>query len=121
MEQHQQTLAYLHRVKDQLKIEEKLLIKGMDVFQFLQQDVAINYDLIFLDPPFSQSLLSQCGQLLVEKHWLSENAKIYCEMECHLLEPNLPKHWQKLREQHIGNVKGLLLQNKQQVATFPVT
>lgn len=72
---------------------------------FLQRGPgAAAYDVVFLDPPFRQGLVSRCAALLEEKGWLAPNAMIYLEAERELRELDLPDHWEILREKTAGQV-----------------
>jgi 16S rRNA (guanine966-N2)-methyltransferase len=67
------------------------------------------YDLVFLDPPFRQSLVAACAVLLEEKGWLAADARIYVETESELQAPALPANWELLREKTAGQVSYRLL------------
>ncbi len=72
------------------------------------------YDVVFLDPPFRQALLTPCLQLLCDGGWLSENARLYIEVEQELGEPQLPDGWKMVRSKQAGQViYGLAVRGEQ--------
>lgn len=84
----------------------------MDVMQFLQQPVE-SFNLVFLDPPFGQNLVVTTTQLLEQKGWLSEFAKIYIEAEKKMHLQGLPDNWQLIKNKTAGEVGYYLFQRKQ--------
>ncbi len=61
------------------------------------------FDLVFLDPPFRQSLLNKTVALLERRNVLADNAKVYIECEQEL-DLHLPGHWKKCKEQRAGQL-----------------
>lgn len=78
------------------------------VLDFLKAPVTIPYDIVFIDPPFRQNLVSQTSELL-EQSWLSDQALIYVEMESEGSQP-LPNNWHLLKEKIAGQVAYRLFQ-----------
>jgi 16S rRNA (guanine966-N2)-methyltransferase len=62
------------------------------------------YNIIFLDPPFHQSLLSSCITLIEQHQLLAEQAWVYIETASDESLPLIPPHWQLHREKHAGQV-----------------
>ena len=96
-------------------LANKLLLKSGDVevintntLDFLKSHVSASFDVVFVDPPFRQGLVSQTCELL-EKKWLADQALIYVEMES---EGNhsIPHNWQLLKEKVAGQVAYRLYQ-----------
>lgn len=75
-----------------------------DALSYLQNQPATPFDLVFLDPPFHQNLLTPACSLLEERAWLAENAWIYCESETPPSTLGLPGNWRLHREKHAGQV-----------------
>ena len=61
------------------------------------------YDLLFLDPPFADSLLTRTMQLLDESQLLAENALIYVEYPVQQ-EPDFPGRWRPWRSKRSSAV-----------------
>jgi len=98
----------------QLLKSDDVVVYNANVLDFLKTQTSIEFDLVFIDPPFRQNLISQTCELL-ENGWLTEQALIYVEMEA---EGNqqLPNNWQLLKEKIAGQVAYRLYQrteNKQ--------
>ncbi|HEX9801802.1 MAG TPA: 16S rRNA (guanine(966)-N(2))-methyltransferase RsmD [Gammaproteobacteria bacterium] len=65
---------------------------------------ATPFDVIFLDPPFRQELLTPALSLLAEGGWVAPGARIYIELESEQGEPELPSGWELLRSKQAGQV-----------------
>lgn len=62
------------------------------------------FDVVFLDPPFKESLLLPTCFFLEEKGYLSPNATIYLESREPLLPESLPSNWQLIKSKVAGQV-----------------
>jgi len=87
----------------------RLSAQGMEVEQtdavlFLNRPAGRVFDLVFVDPPFRQGLISDCGRRLEENGWLAANAKIYTESECEAEPCGIPEQWTVLRSKRAGDV-----------------
>ena len=103
-------------------LANKQLLKSTDVeicnanvLDFLKTQTSIKFDLVFIDPPFRQNLVSQTCELL-EKDWLTEQALIYVEMEVEGSQ-QLPNNWQLLKEKIAGQVAYRLFQRTENQRT----
>lgn len=81
-----------------------------DALQFLKTS-GHAFDVVFLDPPFHQQLLSEACALLETNGWLSEHAKIYVERE-QAAALVLPANWQLLKNKQAGQVSYQLYQRE---------
>ena len=61
------------------------------------------FDIVFLDPPFREGLLSRCILQLESRGWLADEAWVYLEVE-HELKLDLPKNWTLHRSKQAGQV-----------------
>ena len=75
-----------------------------DALRHLEQQPATPFDLVFLDPPFSQGLLLPACTLLEEKGWLAADAWVYTESENSPSSLGMPGNWRLHREQKAGQV-----------------
>ncbi|MDD1013938.1 16S rRNA (guanine(966)-N(2))-methyltransferase RsmD [Pseudomonas rubra] len=75
-----------------------------DAQRYLQGEPKLAFDLVFLDPPFNQDLLTSTCALLEERQWLAENAWIYTESETPPSTLQLPSNWRLHREKKAGQV-----------------
>jgi 16S rRNA (guanine966-N2)-methyltransferase len=62
------------------------------------------FDVVFLDPPFGTSVLSQYVALLDTGDWLSRGGIVYLENEKSAGLPPLPQHWELLKSKFAGEV-----------------
>lgn len=92
----------------QLLKSTDLTVANTDVLNYLQTQVPVPYDLVFIDPPFRQNLVAQTCELL-EQGWLHAQALIYVEMESEGSQ-QLPNNWQLLKEKIAGQVAYRLYQ-----------
>lgn len=61
------------------------------------------FDIVFLDPPFSSSLLVESITVLHQGDWLAPQAHLYMEYSLGCA-PALPAAWEMRREGHAGRV-----------------
>jgi len=97
------------------RLNENLLLLGYDKIKcqqktaqsFLQSEPVL-FDIVFLDPPYQSGMLPEITAQL-DDGWLAEGARIYLEYDSNQPVPNLPEHWQCLKESQAGQVTALLL------------
>lgn len=82
---------------------DQITIINMDVSRYLAQNAKI-FDLVFLDPPFSQNLAAPTCQSLEQHGWLKHGAKIYVETESHPDLSGIPDNWKLLKSKKAGEV-----------------
>ena len=86
----------------QLLKADNMLISNSNVLDFLKAQATQRFEIVFIDPPFRQDLVTQTCNLL-ENGWLAEQALIYVEMESDGRQ-KLPNNWQLLKEKIAGQV-----------------
>lgn len=97
-------LAFQALIKNQSKLAaEVITITQQDALEFLKNK-AETYDLVFLDPPFADELISQTCLLLEQFDCLNDNAIIYIESERSKAIIALPENWQCLKQKQAGQV-----------------
>ncbi|MEE9397496.1 MAG: 16S rRNA (guanine(966)-N(2))-methyltransferase RsmD [Methylococcales bacterium] len=82
---------------------EKVEVVRADVMKFLSNE-SQSFHLVFLDPPFGEGLIPACCQLLEQKGWLNQEAKIYIESEKGLDIVGLPESWECLQSKKTDEV-----------------
>lgn len=87
---------------------ENIVISNTCVLDFLKNQAVQAFDLVFIDPPFRQNLVTQTCELL-NNGWLAEQALIYVEMEAETSQ-QIPSNWQLLKEKIAGQVAYRLYQ-----------
>ena len=76
----------------------------IDSLSWLKQAAKIDFDLIFLDPPFRMKLLEPACQLLENNGYLNENSHIYIEVEKELDPLPVPDNWKLERSKITGQI-----------------
>jgi 16S rRNA (guanine966-N2)-methyltransferase len=77
-----------------------------DALRLLKVEVEVEaFDIVFLDPPFGESLLEPVAHALEEGRWLAPDALIYLEAGSREPPPALPDTWQLHREKTMGDVR----------------
>jgi 16S rRNA (guanine966-N2)-methyltransferase len=79
-------------------------IENCDAVGYLQRGTEPAFDIVFLDPPYSQQLLQPCMAELENNHLLTDNAYVYIEAEYTLKTLPLPQNWHLHRSKHSGQV-----------------
>ncbi|MEK1940674.1 MAG: 16S rRNA (guanine(966)-N(2))-methyltransferase RsmD [Pseudomonas sp.] len=96
-------IASLRQTLDTLKCASGQLLQT-DTLRYLETQNATPFDLVFLDPPFSQNMLQPACTLLEEKGWLADDAWVYTESENPPSTLSMPGNWRLHREQKAGQV-----------------
>ncbi len=86
----------------QLLKADNMRVSNANVLDLLKAQAAQSFDIVFIDPPFRQDLVTQTCELL-ENGWLAEQALIYVESESEGSQ-QLPSNWQLLKEKVAGQV-----------------
>lgn len=68
-----------------VRIEDQYVLKGGDNRKTLQQlrheDKDLQFDLVFLDPPYKGQQLEDVINRFLADNWLSPNARVICELD----------------------------------------
>lgn len=88
---------------------DKARIVHADALAYLRRTPEQRVDIVFLDPPFAQDLLSPCIKLLEQQGWLADNAWIYLEAEKDHGDLPLPANWSLHRSKCVGEVTSHLV------------
>ena len=88
---------------------ESATVQEASAVQFLQRAGEVQYEIVFLDPPFAADLLPELCRLLEESDVLADNARVYIEENRDQPEFELPERWQVLKTKNAGNVRYSLL------------
>jgi len=100
----------LHANK-QLLNADNIIVINSNLLTFLKSSTKQHYNLVFIDPPFRENLVTQTAELL-NNGWLANQALIYVEMEINSNQ-QLPNNWQLLKEKFAGQVAYRLYQHTQ--------
>ena len=97
------------RVNDQLQANRQQLglnnlqIEQADALRWLEREASC-WDIVFLDPPFADTLLTGVCRRLEEGGWLAPQARIYLEWDRYGPAPLIPEAWCSVREKQAGQV-----------------
>lgn len=103
-----------HSVKQLLINKQQIKPNNIDIYhcdtvEWLHSSANIQFNLVFIDPPFHQSLIEKTVAKLEEHNWLAKSAYIYIESEIHHLVKNaIPHSWRLHREKITGQVHSYL-------------
>jgi 16S rRNA (guanine966-N2)-methyltransferase len=98
------------RVIQQLQANAALLgtrqaeIVWSDALEYLAGTRADPFDVVFLDPPFRDDVIGECGRRLEQHGLLAAPAWIYLETAQRSPLPALPEHWRTLHDKAAGQV-----------------
>ncbi len=82
VEKNIQAMEIVKKNARKTRLAERCKIINSDYSDFLRgKRVAEKYDIIFLDPPYSQKIIPDILDTLVKRNMLSPMAKIICESE----------------------------------------
>ncbi len=94
-------------IKKNLKIcrlNNRSTVKTMDVFKYLKNPDDINFNLIFMDPPYQNKLGSKVLSILADSDKINENTLIV--LECHKNENiNPSEKFKQIREKIYGDTR----------------
>ncbi|MGB5258771.1 MAG: 16S rRNA (guanine(966)-N(2))-methyltransferase RsmD [Woeseiaceae bacterium] len=85
-------------------------VMRMDAQQYLQSPQDQTFDIVFLDPPFSEDVIDDLCRLLEDSGRLAKGCHIYIEQPRSRPEVTLPEAWQVLKSKAAGNVRYMLAQ-----------
>jgi len=93
-------------------LRENIQVMGAHGINLVQADAVCwlmeggrPFDIVFLDPPFSDDLLAQSFAMLAANGWLSPNARLYVEAPLSRGFPGLPLDWRLVRDKRAGQVR----------------
>lgn len=105
-----QAVNSLSANRELLALEQVEIIQA-DALQWLEQTPSQPFDVVFLDPPFADDLLSDCCDRLQSAGWLAAKAQVYVEVDLDRGLPRFPATWTMLREKRAGQVAFCLCQS----------
>jgi len=80
-----------------------------DAMAYLKTEPAVQFDTVFLDPPFAIDSYEELCRLLASHGWLAKGAHLYLEQDSSQQIPDLPDGWELLKEKRAGNVRYSLI------------
>ncbi|WP_457668082.1 16S rRNA (guanine(966)-N(2))-methyltransferase RsmD [Thiolapillus sp.] len=92
-----------------LDVQDRAEVVSTDGMRLLGQDADRQFDIVFLDPPFSNDWLAQACENLERNGWLKSNSWIYLEQDSHRDGPAVPESWHVHRQAKAGQAACTLL------------
>ncbi|MDJ0916130.1 MAG: 16S rRNA (guanine(966)-N(2))-methyltransferase RsmD [Woeseiaceae bacterium] len=80
-----------------------------DAFEYLRRCEPASFDIVFLDPPFSDDLTDDLCRLIAQQRLLRPEGSVYIEQDRQSSLPDLPEGWQVTRSKTAGNVRYSLI------------
>ena len=84
-------------------------VHQQDTLDYLRGTAIGPFDLVFLDPPFSNARYGELCTLLGEGGWLRHGGLVYIEQDRDHPPPDLPAGWHAEKEKTAGNVRFMLV------------
>ncbi len=92
--------------------DDKITLIESDVRSYLASAASL-FDIVFLDPPFGEGLITEVYRSLDNTDWLTETSKIYTESERNgLITDSVSVGWQLIKQKTAGEVAYSLYQVK---------
>ena len=107
LDKHPQGIADIQHNLAQLNTDagETMTGDSLQILRHLHESpTEKQFNVVFIDPPYTINCALQCCQLLVEHQWLADEAYIYIESADTITEDQLPPGWQLHRQKKAGNV-----------------
>ncbi len=103
--------AAIRCIQDNLRLlsAANARLLNTDARDYLSYTQAHPFDVIFLDPPFNQNLLTPMIQLLAADQWIKKGSLVYIEAEKKLGCPSIPNSWEILKEKKTGQLAYYLM------------
>jgi 16S rRNA (guanine966-N2)-methyltransferase len=79
---------------------------------YLREDLHDRFDIVFLDPPFAEDLLTETCRLLADRGLLADGAVVYLELGRDQDLPILPDGWHVSKDKTAGNVRYALIDTR---------
>lgn len=99
VEQSDRHCVFIHKVCNDLKIDNLMLIKG-DVFRYIAS-ARVKFDVIFADPPYELTKINEIPDLIFKQELLKPDGLFVLE---HSAKSNFEKHPNFSSHRHYGNV-----------------
>ncbi len=91
------------------KNQARLALPGIEIEQrdtlaWLRDSAPTPFDIIFLDPPFSEELMDETVTLIAQRGWLVQSGLVYAENGSGHA-PGIPENWRLVKEKKAGQVE----------------
>jgi 16S rRNA (guanine966-N2)-methyltransferase len=105
VDQQSEVIKHLRVIAEDLSTHDARIIHDTFPSASLTEKLTVKkYNIVFIDPPFNQDMVSYTCAWLVEAELLAPNALIYIEAERSLDPLPLPERWEVLKSKSTGGV-----------------
>jgi 16S rRNA (guanine966-N2)-methyltransferase len=102
VDSEQSVSRYLHEAFEKLDVTNAEIHVGNALR--IAIDPVQPFDVVFLDPPYRQDILTSAAARLESQNWLAPNSLIYLESPAHQSLPQLPGNWRVIKSKSAGQV-----------------
>ncbi len=106
VEQHPDAVKFLKQNINHLQ-SENISVEQMSAQDFLRS-AKTPFDIVFLDPPFTDKILTEVCLLLENGGLVKKNTMIYIEQNKSSIFSEVPKNWSLFKEKIVANVSSHL-------------
>jgi len=110
VETHPIVIRAIIKNSQAIQTGQTVVIHHQDAIRYLEQ-TEIQYDIVFLDPPFKKTILPLTFDTLIRQNSLCEAALIYVEYQSGQPLVSLPEDWSIIHHMQRGNSASILLKN----------
>ncbi len=100
VELNAKSIQIMERNKDLLKIEDEWQWRKSDVLKFIKQSSGNNFDIIMIDPPFTEKMAHDCLELLKDSDLWRPDTLIFIEAS---KQERLESQYGKLKQYDLRN------------------
>ncbi|MEO0369119.1 MAG: 16S rRNA (guanine(966)-N(2))-methyltransferase RsmD [Pseudomonadota bacterium] len=90
---------------NKLQATDRGTVQTGDTRHLLSNSTPLKYDLVFVDPPFSDQLIESTILSLADKGWLNKQGLLYLESDANTEQAKLPNFFKPLREKRAGTAR----------------
>ena len=112
VEKNQNVAASLRATLETFGAKSNSRVLCRNAIEYLQDQGEHSYDLVFLDPPFAESICETAAILLESNNWLAKDAIIYVEEDSRSDDSQLPSNWIKNKTSRVGQSRFSLYQRR---------
>jgi len=107
-----QSRAVIRQLDQNLQLldaQDRSEVVATDAMRLLRREADRQFDIVFLDPPFTSDWLAQACESLEHNGWLKPRSWIYLEQDSHRDWPALRDNWHSHRQARAGQAACALL------------
>lgn len=103
VEKHKKSLGIIRKNLKKLKIERGVSICERDVFSFLKSYEGPGFDIVFIDPPFTEKIAHEVMRKIVQSSVLCQSTLIVVEFSRHEIVDESYGSWERYDHKNFGD------------------